>query len=33
VRDVKVPKKKNDERVEIDVPIETEEVRELKAEL
>ena len=33
VREVKLSKKTNGERVEIDLPIETEEVRELKAEL
>ena len=33
VREVKLPKKTNGEKVEIDVPIETKEVRKLKAEL
>ena len=33
VREVKLSKKTNGERVEIDVPIKVEEVRELKAEL
>ena len=33
MREVKLPKKTNGEKVEIDVPIETKEVRKLKAEL
>ena len=33
VREVKLPKKTNGKRVEINVPIETKEIRELKAKL